>query len=98
MGKKGSTCQQDTQLVSSGVGLQIQECVLSTCGTQAASRLGWCGGRPEWGRGLNREEGLMEKGWPGSLVQVPHAKCLIWDSTPSQGFRRHPVAVEEIAG
>lgn len=49
------------------------------------------------GRGLNREECLMEKGRPGSLGQVPDAKCLIWDSTPNQSFRRHPVANKEIA-
>lgn len=40
----------------------------------------------------------MEKGWPGSLVQVPDVKCLIWNSTPSQSFKRHPVAIKEIAG
>lgn len=33
---------KDTQLVSSGVGLQIQACVLNTYGTEAA--LAWGGG------------------------------------------------------
>lgn len=47
MGKGTSTCQHDTQLVSSRAGLQIQESMLSTLGTEVASRLGWWD-LPEW--------------------------------------------------
>lgn len=57
-------------------------------------------GLPEWGRGMIGKEDLMEKDRPGSSVQMLGAKCLLglWNPTPNQGSRRHPVAAGETAG
>lgn len=84
MGTETGTCQH-TPLVSSGL----------VCKPRSVPGVA---GSAEWRRGLNREEGLTKKSWPGASVPVPDAECLIWDSAPSQSFRLHPAASEQITG